>query len=93
MPPTDGDGELEPLVQPHLIRLLRKRPRLFNDDFRQEILYHLEENIKERRKPDTVAERSVSRLMGEAQQVTQPAVKNRVRDKLENENRKRLNRI
>lgn len=56
---VDEGAELEPLVQPRLIRFLKDRPRLVDKGVRRELLEQLENQAIQRRRPDTAAEKAV----------------------------------
>lgn len=52
---TSRNGEKEPLIEPRVIRAMRKRPRLVDDGFREELLRNIENNVENRRKPQNFA--------------------------------------
>lgn len=83
MPHTDGDGELKPLVEPRVIRMLKERPRLVDKGFRKEILEELESAIVERRTTDTVSSRIAHELVDMTRDPATQVTKNRVQDTLE----------
>lgn len=76
----------EPVLQPRAVRLLKKRPRLLNDDFRQEFWDSVEDRVVERRKPDTVAEKAVERAFNDIADSAATPVRDRVMRRLENAN-------
>lgn len=87
------ENELKPLFEPRLIRLLKDRPRLVDRGFREEFLEQLEENVRERRKPDTVAEEMAKNLMRRFEDAGGSVVKNRARSALETANEGPLEKL
>lgn len=81
MAETDSSGEVDPLLQPRVIRLLKRRPKLFAESARNEFWEEIERNVTERRKPDTVAERAVDRLLEQTREATSPVMKGRARER------------
>jgi len=93
MAETDSSGEVDPLLQPRVIRLLRRRPKLFAEDARNEFWEEIENNVIERRKPDTVAERTVDRILNQAREATSPVMKGRARERVRKVNETTLSRL
>lgn len=79
---TDDATEEDPVCQPHLVRLLRRRPKLVDIEMRDKTLLYLEQTICERRKPGRVAEKTVRA----AEEVAEPAAMGSVRDGLNKAN-------
>lgn len=79
----------QPVLQPRLVRFLRKRPKLVEFEMREEFLEHLEQNIRERRKPGTVAQR-LSRTVEDA---SEPVIRDTLRRRLEKANDSLLRRL
>lgn len=67
MSEANDETELEPLVQPRLIRLLKERRRLIDKGVREDFWENLEQNAISRRRPDTVAEKAVQNLFHRVQ--------------------------
>lgn len=86
-------GEEQPVVQPRVIRLLRKRPKLVAENMRNDILEQVEQNITERRRPDTAAERVVQRVLDEARHAGEQVFSGRVRDRMVEANEGALRRL
>lgn len=78
---TSGEEELQPIVQPHLVRFLKDRPRLIDKGMRREFLEELEHQMKIRRQPDTAAERAVNLVFDRARDAGKGVAKRRVRDR------------
>lgn len=83
MPHADDEGELDPLVQPRVVRALKNRPRLVDMGFRKEVLEQMEDQIARRRTTDTLASRASHALVNALKDSAEPAVRSRVRDGLE----------
>lgn len=94
---SGNDSELEPLVQPRLIRLLKNRPRLVDFGVREELLEELEQQVILRRTPDNVAESMISQIIRgttqRASEVTEPVFKNRTAEKMSKINETRLKNL
>lgn len=93
MPHTGDSDELDPLVQPRAIRLLKNRPRLVDKGIRREMLEELEKSVSERRRADTVAARISHGLVESARQPAETVAKNRLSDSLNKANKGSLNRL
>lgn len=88
-----ASGEDQPVVQPRVIRLLRKRPKLVAENMRNDILEQVEHNITERRKPDTAAERVVRRVLDEARNAGEQVFSGRLKDRMAEANEGALRRL
>lgn len=86
MAEPDESSELQPLMQPRLVRFLKNRPKLVDRGVREEFLEEVEERMMERRKPDTVAERTVRRMFNEVADAAAPPTRRRVRERLSRAN-------
>lgn len=92
--PHEGDGgELNPLLEPHLIQLLKRRPRLIDDGLRKETLDELETVIRERRTADTVASRVAHEVTQAGSGVAESVAESRFRQRLDKANESILNNI
>lgn len=76
----------EPLVQPKLARFLKERRKLIGGDIREELWEQVENNIVERRRPDTAAERAVQKAFEEAAESVGPVARNRMMRRMERAN-------
>lgn len=90
---TDDGEELEPLLQPRVIRMLRNRQRLINFGFREEVLEEMEETIARRRTTDTIAHRVSTTMADVLRDSSEPIVRDRMRNRLEKANAGALNRL
>lgn len=90
---SDSGMREEPLIQPRLIRMLKDRPRLIDFGLREEVLAELDNQICERRNPQTVAERISDRVSSEVSNTTRPVVRRRVQERMERMNRERLQNL
>lgn len=86
MPEPDEVEQFEPVIQPRLVRLLKKRPRLIEDDFRKELLDELDKELCRRRAPDRLSDEAVRGMFNRAADSTAPPVRRRVRSRLEQAN-------
>lgn len=89
MAEPDRDPKQEPIVNPHLIRLLRKRPKLLNIEVRDKFLENLEETIKERRKPRNIGGIMIDRV----QEASRPVADDFLEDRLSEANEKLFRRL
>jgi len=83
---AESEGELKPLVEPRVIQFLKDRPRLVNRGVREDFLRELEQNIRARRVPDTMAERTVRKLFKEAEEAGGGVARERARSRLKQAN-------
>lgn len=83
----------DPILQPRVVRLLRKRPKLVDITAREEVLESLERNIAARRDPDVVADRFSRRTLESLMESTEPVVKERVQKRIESANDGLLSRL
>lgn len=90
---TDDGDELEPLLQPRVIRMLKNRDRLINLGVREEILEEMEETIARRRTTDTIAHRVSTTMADVLRNSGEPVVRNRMESRLERMNSGVLNRL
>lgn len=90
---TDGGEELEPLLQPRVIRMLKNRDRVVNLGLREEILEEMEQVISRRRTTDTIAHRVSTTMADMLRDSGEPVVRNRMENRLEQMNRGPLNRL
>lgn len=90
--PDEGD-EVDPLIQPRAIRALKNRPRLISLGFREEVLEQMEETVKQRRHPDTVAEKAAQGLKERAEDATEPVVRGRLRNRVRQANERLLKNL
>lgn len=82
------DRELqEPLFEPRVIRLLKDRPRLVDKGVRKELLEELENQMRERRKPDTVAEKAVRSVFRQFDEVGETVAERRAKQRIRKVNR------
>lgn len=79
----------EPLCKPHLVSLLKRRPKLFNIEAREKFLEELEKDICERRKPDRIAEK----IVREGEQAVERPVAELTSKRLEKANSRLLQRL
>lgn len=84
--PEDRDLQ-DPLIEPRVIRFLKDRPRLVDKGLRKELLEELENQVRDRRKPDTVAEKAVRTVFRNAEQVGEQVGQRRAKDRLRKVNR------
>lgn len=90
---TEGDEAIKPLAEPRLVQFLKNRPRLIDRGLRREFLQQLEMNIRERRKPDTMAEKTVKRMFEELEQAGGGVAKERTKRFMERANDGPLERL
>lgn len=90
---TDSAGEKEPLLQPRLIRFLKNRPRLIDKGMRKEFLEELEQEVVERRKPDTIAEKMARSAMGRVNNATGKVARRKARDAVNRANNGPLQKL
>jgi hypothetical protein len=82
------DRELQdPLFEPRVIRFLKDRPRLVDKGVRKRLLEELENQVRERRKPDTVAEKAVRSVVRSVEQVGENVGRRRAKERLRQVNR------
>lgn len=89
----ENDPEREPIVQPRLIQLARRRPKLFDIEFRDRLLANLEENVCERRCPPNVSDRIGRNMARSGQEAVEPVLKRSVRERLTGANRGWLEKL
>lgn len=75
-------AEDEPLIQPHLVELLKERPRLIDKGMREKMLDNLARNMAERRTPAVVAERLSSTTVKSVADVSQPVVRDAASERI-----------
>lgn len=90
---TNSETPAQPLVEPRLVRFLKDRPRLVDRGLREEFLEQLEYNIRERRKPDTMAERSVQEFFKRFEEAGGSVAKDRTKKALDKANKGPLNKL
>ena len=90
---ADGDGPEQPLFEPRLVEFLRDRPRLVDRGLREEFLQQLAHNMRERRKPDTMAEEVAQSAMRRFEEAGGGVVKERTRKALDKANQGPLERL
>ena len=90
---TGGNEAAQPLVEPRVIQFLKDRPRLVDKGLREEFLEQLELNIRNRRVPDTMAERSVQQLFNRVEEAGGGVAKERLRKRMERANKTVLNDV
>lgn len=93
MPHTEGDSEIQPLMQPRVIRAIRSRPRLVDFGVRERMLEQLEENIKKRRTTDTVAHRMSSFIANIGKDSSEPVLRDVAKSQLDRANQGPLNKL
>lgn len=84
---TSGEPELDPIVQPRLVRFLKDRQRLIDRGIRKELLEQLESQMVMRRRPDTAAEMLVDNMFERFREAGTEVSKKRVRDRLKDANK------
>lgn len=72
----------EPLIEPRLIHLLEKRPRLVDRGIREELLHQFRENVAARRTPEKVGERISREMVNNIADTTEPVVRDRARNRM-----------
>lgn len=87
-----GEG-VNPVLQPRLVRLLKRRPKLIEIDAREEVLDELETNIAARRDPDVVAERFSRATIESVKDSFEPVVSDRARKGMKRLNDGALERL
>lgn len=90
---TDNEVVGEPLVEPRLVRFLKDRPRVVDKGVRREFLEQLEENIRERRRPDTAAERAVQKMFRTFEDAGTGVAKDRTKKAMDRANKGPLKRL
>lgn len=93
MKETGGSASEEPILQPRVIRFLKNRPRLIDRGFREEFLEQLESNVSERRKPDTLAEKTVRGVFRNLEEAGSGVAKNKAQGALNKANDGPLSRL
>lgn len=83
---ADGDGPEQPLFEPRVVEFLKDRPRLVDKGLREEFLDQLARNMRERRKPDTMAENVARDMMRRLEDAGGGVVKQRTRNALQRAN-------
>lgn len=83
----------EPIIQPRLVRLARKRPKLFDVEAREQFLKNLEESMIQRRTPPAVSERLGVNAARSAQEAVEPVIKDTARERMEKANEGLLSRL
>lgn len=86
-------GEDQPLLQPRLVRLLKRRPKLVAENARNEMLEEIEINMMERRLPGRVAERTVERTLSEMKNATSKVAQGRAKQRMAKANQGTLRRL
>lgn len=89
----DEDPSENPIIHPWGIRLLRKRPKLFDIEAREEFLERLEHNMAERRRPEAIGDRISKIGIRSTEEAAQPVLRDQLADRARKENRKRLRRL
>lgn len=89
----EENPEAEPLVQPRLIRTLKNRDKLIDFGVREEVLEQAEDIIKRRRHPDTVAERVTQRISQTAKDASEPVVRDRLKNRVNQANESVLKKL
>lgn len=90
---TEGDPDAQPLFEPRVVRFLKNRPRLVDRGLRQELFEELEYNIRERRKPDNMAESVVREGLKRFEEAGGRVAKNRTKQALDKANKGPLKRL
>lgn len=90
---TDRAPGEQPIVQPRVVRFLRDRNRLVDKGVREDFLDQLESNMVERRKPDTLAEKTVRDLFRRFEDAGSGVAKERVRGRMEKANQNTLSKL
>lgn len=90
---TEGEDAVKPLAEPRLVQFLKDRPRLVDRGLRQEFLEQLEQNIRQRRRPDTMAEKTVQQAFRTFEEAGGGVVRDRTRKALEKANEGPLERL
>lgn len=93
MAQSDDTAELEPLLQPRLIRFMRDRPRLIDRGIRKEALDDLETIVAERRTTDSVANTVGRQVSSTLQDVTGRLARTETKKQLDKANQKQLKRL
>lgn len=93
MPHTDGEEELEPLLQPRVIRMLKNRNKIISLGLREEILDEMEDTIARRRTTDTIAHRVSTTMADVLRDSSEPIVRDRMRNRLSEMNSGALERL
>lgn len=84
---TPDEAELEPLIQPRLVRFLKNRPRAIDRGLRREFLEELETQMVIRRRPDTAAEKAVDAVFDRFREAGTSTAKRRARERLKKANK------
>lgn len=90
---TESENKAKPLVEPRLVQFLKDRPRLVDRGLRKEFLEQLEQNIRVRRQPDSMAERTVQEMFRNLEEAGGGVVRDRTKNALEKANNGPLERL
>jgi len=74
MAANSGNNGSDPLVKPHVVRMLKDRPRVVDKGVRRNILDHLDRSISENRTPEKLAENASQRAMEPVRKAAQGTV-------------------
>lgn len=87
------DEELQPIIEPHMVKKLRNRTRLVDFGLRRQFLEELEEVMRRRRSPDELASRASREATNAAKEPAEAVVRDRIKEKLNNMNDNKLSEI
>ena len=90
---SEQDPERNPIIQPRLIRLAQRRPKLVDIEVRDRFLDNLEESVCERRCPPNISDRFSRILARSGEEAVEPVLRNTLRDRLSSANRGLLKRL
>jgi len=83
---NSGDNASEPIVKPHVVRLLKNRPRMVDKGVRRNILDHLDKSMTGNRTPDSIAQRASQRAMKPVQDAASGTVRDHTKQLLDKAN-------
>lgn len=78
---TDGEEEVPPVVEPKLCNFLKERNRLIDIGFREEFWDEFGDRIRQRRRPDNIADKAVSSMFRNTEETVRPVARNRARER------------
>ena len=76
----------EPLLEPKVLQMLEDRDRVVDLGMRDKIIRNMKDNIRHRRTPDVLAERFSKETVRSVADITEPVVRDSMRDRLEQAN-------
>jgi hypothetical protein len=73
--------EIPPLIEPRVPKLCKDRTKLIDFGFREKFWEAMEQSVRERRRPDNLADRAVQEVMNSTQEPVRQAARERARER------------